>query len=111
MSDLLFKLLRDARQPNDPDLLMGYCHYLGLGTRRNYGHALRYFLKSAQRGSPWAEYAIGLMYDSGKGLDHNPVKALAWYVRAAQRGYLPALCALAEIQESKRGAPERPRIA
>lgn len=41
----------------------------------------------APRGDKYAQYMVGYMYLTGKGVPESPVQALAWYRLAAERGH------------------------
>jgi len=44
-------------------------------------------LPKAEKGEPKAQYAIGTMYERGKGVLMNPSTAFEWYAKAAQQGH------------------------
>ena len=48
---------------------------------------MRWYEKSAELGSDWAQNSMGLMYQNGRGVDVDNQKAFDWYMRAAQQGY------------------------
>lgn len=43
-------------------------------------------LPVAERGDMAAQYAVGVMYEKGRGTDRNQVVAFKWYVKAAKQG-------------------------
>ena len=54
----------------------------------NSRNAVWYFLRSALRGHPEAEFKMGIGYLNGRlGLDRNYVKAERWLKKAAQDGH------------------------
>ena len=49
----------------------------------------------AERGSPEARLALGVMYEEGKGVEQDYEKAFDWYQQAARQGFAPAQLRLA----------------
>ena len=70
--------------------------------QRMYEHALQEYAKGdykkayirlrplAQQNVVDAQYYLGTLYDSGRGVDINPAMAVYWYKRAAQLGHVGA---------------------
>jgi len=52
----------------------------------NYGEALKHFSPLADEGSPDAQYHLGLMYASGRGVPQSSGEAVRWYRLAAEQG-------------------------
>lgn len=48
--------------------------------------AVEYLQGSARSGYPKAQYALGYMYQTGRGVEKNPAIAEQWYERAAENG-------------------------
>ncbi|EIF51991.1 Sel1-like repeat-containing protein kinase family protein [Sulfurovum sp. AR] len=48
------------------------------------------FLKNAQKGDASSQYALGFIYENGKGVHVDHQKALHWYEKADQQGYKAA---------------------
>ena len=46
--------------------------------------------KKARRGDATAQYNLGLMYKSGKGLTEDKVEAAKWFRKAAEQGLAEA---------------------
>ena len=55
--------------------------------RGMYTSAFREYRSLADSGNADAQYRLGEMYNSGKGLPENPAKAAAWYRKAALQGH------------------------
>ncbi|HEX5764123.1 MAG TPA: hypothetical protein VFY27_01040 [Woeseiaceae bacterium] len=56
----------------------------------DYGRALLIYEKElAPLGDKYAQYMVGFMHLTGKGVAENPAEALAWYRLAAERGEVP----------------------
>ncbi|ONK77710.1 uncharacterized protein A4U43_C02F9710 [Asparagus officinalis] len=65
---------------------MGIMYYYGLrGLRRDYGKALSWFLKSAEKWEPKAMEFLGEMYARGAGVERDYGKAMQWLMLAAEQ--------------------------
>ena len=64
----------------------------GRGVPQNDAEAVEWFRKSAIQGNRGGQYALGKMYESGRGVaeDQDHVRAFAWYDLAAKQGLGPA---------------------
>ena len=47
-------------------------------------------LQSARQGNAAAQFNLGLMYDSGRGVRQDYTKAVQWYRKAAEQGVAEA---------------------
>lgn len=63
---------------------------------RDYRRAMRLYRTASNRGHPGAQYGLGLMYLTGKGVRKNPAKGIRWINFAARKNYPPALGLLGE---------------
>jgi TPR repeat protein len=54
--------------------------------------------RAARRGNHDAQFALGRMYEHGKGVARDPVEAVAWFRRAAAGGNEQARRALARLR-------------
>lgn len=61
------------------------------GVQRDYGRAVFWFTKSAEKGMANAHYNLGVMYQQGLGVPQDAAAALGWYERAAQLGHPEAM--------------------
>jgi uncharacterized protein len=66
-------------------------------------HALQQLEQAALDGDQVAEYALGTLYDDGRGVPHDPVRAESWIRKAAVRGYPLAEYRLAMLYDGKHG--------
>jgi TPR repeat protein len=75
----------------------------------DYGRALLIYEKElAPLGDKYAQYMVGFMHLTGKGVEENPAEALAWYRLAAERREAPFVKARDALRESlEPGALER----
>ena len=53
--------------------------------------AVMRYRDAAERGEPGAQYKLGAMYQSGKGMPRDDVMAYVWFNLAASAGNLEAL--------------------
>ena len=76
------------------------------GAPPDYAGAVLWCRKAAAQGNPGAEFELGYLYQSGRGVARDDAKALGWYLEAAEQGYSTAQINLAMIYDSGRGAPK-----
>ncbi len=65
--------------------------------------ALKMFAALADEGHSEAEFFVGFMFDTGRGVKENPAAAATWYRMAADRGHAMALNNLADLYLNGRG--------
>ncbi len=65
--------------------------------RGDYATAVAKFEKAAARGDAEAQFALGYMYDEGKGVPRDYAQAVRWYELAAAQGLAEAQFALGQI--------------
>lgn len=82
------------RAENDEDdgknlakVLIGTLYENGLGVRRDYDEALRWYRMAAERNFAQAFFALGMMYENGKGVPEDLRQAREWMRKAADRGF------------------------
>ena len=56
----------------------------------DYATAVKLWRTLAEQGHVWAQFNLGVMYDSGRGVYENYPEAANWYRRAAEQGYAGA---------------------
>ena len=66
--------------------LEGYNFQFGRNVTRDYGVALYWYTKAAERGEPWAQNNLGVLYADGLGVEADQEKAVYWYMRSAENG-------------------------
>ena len=54
--------------------------------RGDYATAIPIYRTLADQGDPYAQRALGIMYDMGQGVPQDYVEAMKWYRRAADQG-------------------------
>ncbi len=63
----------------------------GCGVEQDYEQAMELFSKAAQQGYAYAQFELGIMYNTGKGVEKNCVNAHKWLNLAAASGLTKAL--------------------
>ncbi|MYE58442.1 MAG: sel1 repeat family protein [Alphaproteobacteria bacterium] len=67
-----------------------YAETLAAYRSGDYATAYSGFLMLARQGNSHAQFYLGYMYDSGKGVVRNYAEAVKWYRRAAEQGDVDA---------------------
>ena len=65
---------------------VGSRYFRGVGIKKDYKLALKWFEKSAISGNPHAECSLGFCYYNGEGVKRNYNEALSWFIKAAEQG-------------------------
>jgi len=70
---------------------LGLAYYNGtIGNKPDYEKAVKYFHKAAKLGNVYAQYNLGLCYDTGIGVEQDYTEAAKWYHKSAEQGYTDA---------------------
>jgi uncharacterized protein len=77
----------------------------------DYGAALKEWQPLAEVGNAEAQYAIGRLYHSGKGVTRDYNKAVKWYALAAEKGNTDAQVSLGVLYKVGLGVPYDPKEA
>ncbi len=86
---------------------VGLMYYQGLGTKRDYIEALKWFNKSANQGYADAQYNLGKMYYFEIGImgSNHDSDALTWFQKAAEQGHIAAQFAIGMMYYDGSGVP------
>lgn len=76
-----------------------------------YADAVSLIEPLARHGDPFAQFALAVMYDDGRGLPQDFTKALTWYSRAARAGLVDAQYMAGRFYGSGRGVRQNPSRA
>lgn len=76
---------------------MGIHYQLGLGVRRDFALAKKWYEKAASSGYPDAQRNLGLMYESGQGLPRDFENAFIWLYAAHRQGHPRAAASLLSL--------------
>ena len=69
----------------------------------DYGEAAKAWRPLAEGGDPMAQFNLGLLYETGRGVAEDATQASAWYERAALQGVTQAQFNLALLHQTGRG--------
>ncbi len=74
--------------------------------RGDYATALKEFRPLAEQGDASAQFSVGIMYESGKGVPQDYAEAAKWYRRAAEQGIAEAQSILGVMYHAGDGVPQ-----
>jgi len=80
-------------------------------TTGNPAHARRLWARLAVKGNTLAQYNLGILYNSGKGVPREYDLAMKWFATAAKSGFGPAFVNLAIMHEHGLGTRKSPETA
>jgi TPR repeat protein len=72
----------------------------------DFGNALIWNRKAADRGSVLAQANLGIMYEQGRGVPKDDAQAVAWYRKAVEQGFAFGQAHLGIMYEQGRGVPK-----
>ena len=84
---------------------LGKMYESGWGAERDYGEALRWFLKAADQGDAFSQAHAGYLYEQGMGVARDEQRAAELYVKAGGQGFAWAQMSLGLLYISGRGVP------
>ena len=70
---------------------------------RDDAKAVKRYLTSAEQGHAAAQFNLGIMYDTGRGVDQDFAVAVGWYRKAADQGFAKAQFNLAQMYRRGEG--------
>ncbi len=88
-----------ATAPAFSDFQTGFDAY----EKGDYETALREFQPFAEQGNSYAQFALGLMYNNGKGVVQDYKEAVKWYTLSAEQGFADAQNNLGLMYKNGRG--------
>jgi hypothetical protein len=71
---------------------------------RNPAKAVRWFRKAAEKGGAAAQFNMGILYDTGRGVPRDLGAAVTWYRKSAEQGFAEAQFNLAQMHRRGEGA-------
>ncbi len=74
---------------------------MGIGIKRNYDEAVKWYMRSASHGFAPAQYRLATLYERGLGVKKDLQRSMLWYKRAAELGNVKAMHNLAVIYASQ----------
>ena len=82
-------------------LALRYDFGFSQGVLQDDAEALRWFRLAAEQGHAAAQYNLGFMYRTGRGVPENPGEAIRWWRLAAEQGNAGALDRLRLIDRAR----------
>jgi TPR repeat protein len=70
---------------------LGHHYRHGLGFKRDYVEAVKWYRISAKKGNPGAQYGLGEMYELGYGVPSDKKEAQYWIRKSAEGGHAMGL--------------------
>lgn len=93
----IWKVRAEQQDDQEAQNFLGIHYLLGLGVRRNYGLAKKWYEKAAQSGHPDAQRNLGVMYESGHGMVRDFENAYIWLYAAHRQGHPRAAATLQSL--------------
>ena len=91
---------------NDAKILLGNIYIDGLGmSHADFAKAMEHYTAAANANSAEAQYIIGSLYYSGRGVHQSYTEAAKWYEKSALNGYVKAQSDLGEMNYRGKGIP------
>ncbi len=84
------------------DFKAGFDAYSG----NDYATALKEWKPLAEQGDADAQFSLGAMYDSGKGVKQDYAEAVKWYQLAAKQGHSDAQFNLGAMYDNGQGVAQ-----
>ncbi len=102
--------LQSPNLQNNPDILLmrASLYQTGRGVARDDGKTYMLTLRAAELGSVEAQYSLGRLLLSGRGVEANRAAGQAWVARAAEAGHIRAAALLVNLLQSTAVAPAAP---
>ena len=94
-----FSIWKVRAEQNDQEAqnFLGIHYLLGLGVKRNFVLARKWYEKAARSGHPDAQRNLGVMYESGHGLARDFENAYIWLYAAHRQGHPRAAATLQSL--------------
>jgi TPR repeat protein len=92
-------------------MMLGYCHFSGIGTKVDKQKAVELYQKAANLGNNAAQYNLALMYENGEGVDKEFNKAFELFKKSAEEGYSNGITRLGHCYQNGVGTNINKHIA
>jgi TPR repeat protein len=76
------------------------------GVTEDHIEAVKWYRKAAEQGNSGAQFALGLIYEYGRGVQVNYAEAAKWYRRAAEQGQNSSQEKLGDMYANGRGVSQ-----
>lgn len=84
---------------------LGVSYYRGWGVVKDYGEAVKWYRKAAERNHALAQFYLGVCYYRGDGVAENHAQAVNWYRKAAEQNLALAQYYLGICYKNGQGVP------
>ena len=100
--DDLMERMRFRAVNNNTDAIkrMGNFYYDGVGVKKDYAEAIKWYEKAASLGDSWSKNRLGEMYRDGKGTTIDIESSTKWFLEAAHQGNIGSIANLINIYVS-----------
>ncbi len=89
--------LRVEQNDLEAQNFLGIHYLLGLGVKRDFSQAKKWYERAAIAGHPDAQRNLGMMYESGRGLARDFEEAYIWLYAAYRQGHPRAAASLQSL--------------
>ena len=93
----IWKVRAEQQDDQEAQNFLGIHYLLGLGVKRNYVLAKKWYEKAAKSGHPDAQRNLGVMYESGHGLARDFENAYIWLYASYRQGHPRAAATLQSL--------------
>ena len=83
----LYSELADGSGDPSAEANVGEFYRRGLGVKRDYTLARRWFQKAADQDNPLGQNGLGVLYQNGLGVEQDYAQALQWFRKSADQRY------------------------
>lgn len=107
-ADFLAEIRNNAeRSDRQSQYTLGVIMFYGqLGVTTNKTEAAKWLRKASERGHPWAQNHLGVMYETGNGVEKNLSEAARLYRQSAEQGLAYAQNNLGVLLQFGKGLPQ-----
>ena len=105
--DKILKWLETTADKTNDDGMMAGIGYIYTNkeraTREDYATAMKWSMRSADKGNPTGEYNVGYLYANGLGVHMDEAKGFEWLLKAAEKGDDVAMRTVADFYDKGKG--------
>jgi TPR repeat protein len=94
------------RRGGNKSKMIGQNYENGTWFPKDYGKALKWYLKAYSQGDKAVMKNIGLLYEKGLGVPQNYEEAMKWYLKAQKEGEHWSLVSMGLLYENGHGVPQ-----
>jgi len=99
--------LKQAEQGNaDAQSMLAFMYKIGLGVKRDYKEAVKWYTKAAEQGNALAQFNLGCGYYKGLAVEQDHTQAIKWFTKAAEQGDAHAQMSLGGMYAEGQGVQQ-----